>query len=67
MATEKIGLNAREAAEVLGVSPRTIAKLAAEGKIPKVKVGGRVVFPRHLLLRWLEDEARRQQKRRRRG
>ncbi len=42
---ERLAVNAREAAKMLGVSERTLWKRAREGVIPTKRIGGRVLFP----------------------
>ncbi len=43
VATENV-MNARQAAEYLGVSRKTIYNLCAEGILPHTKTGGRLTF-----------------------
>ena len=49
-------LTAREVAGYLKVNERTVLKLAGDGQLPGVKVGGQWRFKRAVLDRWLEDE-----------
>lgn len=42
-----------EAAEVLGIDPRTLGRGIEEGTIPSIKIGRRVVVPRVPFLRLL--------------
>lgn len=50
-------LTAVEAARHLGLHPRTVRRLAREGKLPRRKVGGRWRFPSAIDLdRWLAGE-----------
>ena len=39
MEDERILVKTKDAAELLSISPRYVSKLAAEGKIPMVKIG----------------------------
>ena len=48
-------LNAREAAELLGISDTTIYRLTAKRQIPFCKIGGRNVFRPAELERWVKD------------
>ena len=45
----------KEAAEALGVDPRTITTSINEGTIPHVKLGRRIVIPREKLLALFAD------------
>lgn len=55
---EKLTLNAREAAAVLGISTSTLYRLLAQGKgAPQVRITpDRVVFLRADLQKWLEGK-----------
>lgn len=46
----------QEAAEALGVDPRTITVSIEDGTIPSVKLGRRVVIPREKFLRLFDDD-----------
>jgi excisionase family DNA binding protein len=48
----------RDAARTLGLSERTLWGLTKAGKVPFVRIGKAVRYPRHLLLRWLEEQSR---------
>lgn len=48
----------RDAARALSLSERTLWGLTKDGKIPFVRFGKAVRYPRHLLLRWLEEQSR---------
>ena len=45
----------KEAAEALGVDPRTITTSINEGTIPSVKLGRRIVIPREKFLALFAD------------
>lgn len=45
------------AADALGVDPRTVTAGIAEGNIPGIKLGRRVVIPREKFLRLFDVEA----------
>lgn len=47
----------KEAAEALGVDPRTITTSINEGTIPHVKLGRRIVIPREKFLALFADTA----------
>lgn len=47
----------KEAAEALGVDPRTITTSIHEGSIPSVKLGRRIVIPREKFLALFADGA----------
>ncbi len=49
-----LALSAREAAKTLSISERLLWTKTQAGEIPCVKIGRRVVYPRHLLRAWLE-------------
>lgn len=48
-------LDVAGAAELLGVSPATVYKLAREGKLPATKVGREWRFARARLIDWVAD------------
>jgi excisionase family DNA binding protein len=51
-------LNCKETAELLGVSLRTLDRIAAEGSLPKIKLSpGRVGFRQRDVLAWIESRA----------
>ena len=53
-----LALRPAAAAKALGISPRTLDSLVAEGVIPSVMLSPRVrVFPVHTLTRWLDERA----------
>lgn len=64
---EKLALSVKEAAELLGLSERTVREMAREGRIPFKRIvtgrgsrkGGRIIIPRAALEAWLAapDEA----------
>jgi len=49
-------LEAREAAEILGLSTWTVYNLVRQHEIPHIKVGRRVLFRRASLLAWLDEQ-----------
>lgn len=50
---QPIALRAREAAEVLGISERLLARLTKDSGVPVVRLGRVVVYPRAGLEEWL--------------
>lgn len=53
-----LALRPRDAARALGLSERTLWGLTKAGKVPVVRIGKAVRYPRHLLLQWLEEQSR---------
>lgn len=51
----KANLSAPEAAEFLGIHPRTVLDMAASGKLPAFRVGRRVLFPLEGLKKYIAD------------
>ncbi len=54
-----LALRAREAAKALGISPRLLATLTAQRRVPFARINTVVVYPVPELQRWLSDQARR--------
>ncbi len=48
-------LNAKTAAEVLGVSPATSYELLHESDFPSLKIGNRIVVPKEQFILWMES------------
>lgn len=40
----RLTINIKQAAEALGISPRLLARLTKEGRVPHVRLGRRVVY-----------------------
>lgn len=53
-----LALRAKEAARLLGISERGLWTLTNRGVVPHVRLGRRIVYPVHLLKRWLDDRAK---------
>jgi excisionase family DNA binding protein len=51
-------LDILQAADMLGVSRRTLSGMAARGEVPARKVGREWWFPRTALIGWLRREVR---------
>lgn len=52
-----LALRSSEAAKALGISPRLLATLVAQNRIPHVRINRAVVFPVADLTRWLSEQA----------
>lgn len=52
----KAALTLKEVAEVLGLDARTISGAAANGEIPCVRIGRRVLIPRESFIEFLENK-----------
>jgi excisionase family DNA binding protein len=51
-------LTIREVADLLKINEKTVYKLAAESKIPGIKIGGSWRFDRGTIVRWIEKNSR---------
>jgi hypothetical protein len=54
-------LGVAEAAELLGISPAELQRLAQRGILPGTRAMGDWMFPRPMLERWKQDQSRREQ------
>ncbi len=54
---EKIVYNVEEMAKILGVKPLAIYRSVNKGKIPAVKIGKNILFPKDVILQWLKTKA----------
>lgn len=52
-----LALRAPHAAKALGISPRLLATLTAEGRVPHVRLNKAVVYPVADLQKWLSKQA----------
>lgn len=52
-----VTLDMPAAAQSLGISERKLWALTKAGKVPHVRIGRRLLYPVHLLQRWLEEMA----------
>ena len=52
---ERLALRPREAASLLGISERKLRDI--QHQLPRIVLGGVVIFPRMALERWLDSEA----------
>lgn len=55
--SERLALNAAEAAEMIGVSVPTLRQLTHRADFPVVRVGRRYLIPIAGLQRWLDEQA----------
>lgn len=51
--TAALAYSADELAPLLGVSPSHLRRMARQGQVPNVTLGGRIVFPVAAIDRWL--------------
>lgn len=51
-----LALRAREAAKALGISPRLLATLVAQKRVPHVRVNKALIFPIRELQDWLTSQ-----------
>jgi len=49
-------VTAKELAKVLGISPKTVFKLARAGRIPSFRIGTAVRFEPRLVIDWLRQQ-----------
>ncbi|MDF2892068.1 MAG: Helix-turn-helix domain [Clostridia bacterium] len=56
--TQKLILNAKEAAEYLGIAKNTLAKLLNSGEIKFVRVDRRILITIEALNKWLQGESK---------
>jgi excisionase family DNA binding protein len=54
---EAINLNERQAAKFLGIGARTLWQLRRDGRVPYVRFGRTVRYPKPLLTKWLLERA----------
>jgi excisionase family DNA binding protein len=59
MQNDRLLIDARTAARMLGVSPRTLWKLTDIGELPHVRIGRRVLYCPQQLLAWIELRSKR--------
>ncbi len=55
--SEALLLTVREAAKLLRISPNTGYELIRQGRIPHLRLGRRILIPRHGLETWINEEA----------
>ncbi len=53
--TGKLALSPTEAARLLGIGRNSIYSAVARGDIPTIRLGGRILIPKHRLLQMLEE------------
>lgn len=62
LSSEKLALRAREAAKAIGISPRLLATLVAQKRIPHLYINRALVIPVRELQDWLTSEAAKEAK-----
>ena len=55
--SEPLLLTVREAAKLLRISRNLAYELVAQGRLPSIYLGRRILIPRHGLERWIVQEA----------
>lgn len=55
MEPERLTLTVEEAAGLLGISRNLAYELVADGRLPSIRLGRRVLVPRQALYRLLDD------------
>lgn len=55
MEPERLTLTVEEAASLLGISRNLAYELVADGRLPSIRLGRRVLVPRQALYRLLDD------------
>ena len=55
--SETLLLIVREAAKLLRISPNLVYELVAQGRLPHIRLGRRILIPRHGLEQWIAQEA----------
>jgi predicted DNA-binding transcriptional regulator AlpA len=53
-----LALRPKDAAHALGISERLLWSKTKSGHVPHVRIGRSVVYPIHLLRRYLDDQAK---------
>lgn len=53
---ERLTVNRREAAAMLGISERLLWTWTNARQIPHIRIGARVLYPLAALRQWLEDQ-----------
>lgn len=59
MEPERLTLTVEEAASLLGISRNLAYELVADGRLPSIRLGRRVLVPRQALYRLLDDASSR--------
>ena len=52
---DRLTVNRREAAEMLGISERLLWTLTNAGEVPHLRLGSRVLYPVEALKQWVEE------------
>lgn len=56
--TDRLALTRAEAARSIGISERLLWSMTIAGKVPHVRVGRRVLYPKQELREWLSSQAK---------
>ena len=56
MVEQPLLIDGKQAAKLLGISERHLANLRKAGKIPFVRLGGRVLYDPIALRRWIAEQ-----------
>lgn len=54
---EKVGLNIKEAAELLGISKQLMSQLSKQKDFPCIRFKRRIVINKQRLLEWFDDKS----------
>lgn len=54
---DRLAVNRREAARMLGISERLLWTWTNSGRVPHARMGGRILYPLDLLRAWLRKQA----------
>ena len=54
---EKVGLNIKEAAELLGISKQLMSQLSKQKDFPCMRFKRRIVINKQRLLEWFDDKS----------
>ena len=54
-AEEKELMTADELSDKLRLSPKTLYAWAAQGRVPYVRIGGALLFPKRQIIEWLRE------------
>ena len=55
---QPIAVREREAARLLGISPKSVFNLTKAGVLPSIKLGGCRLYSVAALQRWIDEQAR---------
>lgn len=58
MEGNKITLNVKEVAELLGISKSFVYQLVGSGKLPAIKLGKRILFTKERIIEYIEESCK---------